>query len=122
MFATVGIVTVISAVLILGGIGLFGLTIWFWRTSRPEPEALAPLEIMSERAYLKSKGVDRAFLLNMVRPASKEEVISVALEHEPVNVAPDIRVKKEKKPRLIEREDESAVETPSPLTTVDPLL
>ena len=122
MFATVGIVTVISAVLILGGIGLFGLTIWFWRTSRPEPEALAPLEIMSERAYLKSKGVDRAFLLNMVRPASKAEVISVALEHEPVNVAPDIRVKKEKKPRLIEREDESAVETPSPLTTVDPLL
>ena len=122
MFATVGIVTVISAVLILGGIGLFGLTIWFWRTSRPEPEALAPLEIMSERAYLKSKGVDRAFLLNMVRPASKAEVISVALEHEPVNVAPDIRVKKEKKPRVIEREDESAVETPSPLTTVDPLL
>jgi len=122
MFATVGIVTVISAVLILGGLGLFGLTIWFWRTSRPEPEALAPLEMMSERAYLKSKGVDRAFLLNMVRPVSKAEVISVALEHEPVNVAPDIRVKKEKKPRLIERDDDSAVETPSPMTTVDPLL
>jgi hypothetical protein len=122
MFATVGIVTVISAVLILGGLGLFGLTIWFWRTSRPEPEALAPLEIMSERAYLKSKGVDRAFLLNMVRPAKEAEVLPVSSEHEPVNVAPDIRVKKEKKPRLIEREDDSAVETPSPTTTVDPLL
>ncbi|CAB5065822.1 unannotated protein [freshwater metagenome] len=122
MFATVGIVTVISAVLILGGIGLFGLTIWFWRTSRPEPEALAPLEIMSERAYLKSKGVDRAFLLNMVRPTSTSEDLPVALQHEPVDVAPDIRVKKEKKPRLIEREDDSSVETPSPMTTVDPLL
>ena len=122
MFATVGIVTVISAVLILGGLGLFGLTIWFWRTSRPEPEALAPLEIMSERAYLKSKGVDRAFLLNMVRPAKEAEILPVSSEHEPVNIAPDIRVKKEKKPRLIEREDDSSVETPSPMTTVDPLL
>ena len=122
MFATVGIVTVISAVLILGGIGLFGLTIWFWRTSRPEPEALAPLEIMSERAYLKSKGVDRAFLLNMVRPTSTSEDLPVALQHEPVNVAPDIRVKTEKKPRLIEREEVPAEETPAPSQTVDPLL
>jgi hypothetical protein len=122
MFATVGIVTVISAVLILGGIGLFGLTIWFWRTSRPEPEALAPLEIMSERAYMKSKGVDRAFLLNMVRPSSKAEELPVHLEHEPVNVAPDIRVKKEKKPRLVEREEESLEENLPPIKTVDPLL
>ena len=122
MFANVGIVTVISAVLILGGIGLFGLTIWFWRTSRPEPEALAPLEIMSERAYLKSKGVDRAFLLNMVRPSSTSEDLPVALQHEPVNVAPDIRVKTEKKPRLIEREEVPAEETPAPSQTVDPLL
>jgi hypothetical protein len=122
MFATVGIVTVISAVLILGGIGLFGLTIWFWRTSRPEPEALAPLEIMSERAYLKSKGVDRAFLLNMVRPSSTSEDLPVALQHESVNVAPDIRVKTEKKPRLIEREEVPAEETPAPSQTVDPLL
>jgi hypothetical protein len=122
MFATVGIVTVISAVLILGGLGLFGLTIWFWRTSRPEPEALAPLEIMSERAYLKSKGVDRAFLLNMVRPAKEAEVLPVSSEHEPVNIAPDIRVKKEKKPRLMERDDLSFDEAPSPIKTVDPLL
>ena len=122
MFATVGIVTVISAVLILGGLGLFGLTIWFWRTSRPEPEALAPLEIMSERAYLKSKGVDRAFLLNMVRPAKEAEGLPVSSEHEPVNIAPDIRVKKEKKPRLIEHEELSFDEAPSPIKTVDPLL
>ena len=121
MFATVGIVTVISAVLILGGIGLFGLTIWFWRTSRPEPEALAPLEIMSERAYLKSKGVDRAFLLNMVRPTSTSEDLPVALQHEPVNVAPDIRVKKEKKPRLIERKEVPTADAQAPVKTVDPL-
>ena len=122
MVATVGIVTVISAVLILGGIGLFGLTIWFWRTSRPEPEALAPLEIMSERTYMKSKGVDRVFLLNMVRPASKAEVLPVSLAHEPVDVAPDIRVKKEKKPRLAARNELFQDEVSSPASSVDPLL
>lgn len=122
MVATVGIVTVISAVLILGGIGLFGLTIWFWRTSRPEPEALAPLEIMSERTYMKSKGVDRVFLLNMVRPASKAEVLPVSLAHEPVDVAPDIRVKKEKKPRLAVRNDLFQDEVSTPASSVDPLL
>ena len=72
MIATVGIVTLISAALIVGGLFLFWLTLWFWKNSRVEPEALAPLEIMSERAYAKSKGVDRAFLLNMVRPSGAE--------------------------------------------------
>ena len=72
LIATVGIVTLISAVLIVGGLFLFWLTLWFWKNSRVEPEALAPLEIMSERAYSKSKGVDRAFLLNMVRPSGAE--------------------------------------------------
>lgn len=122
MVATVGIVTVISAVLILGGIGLFGLTIWFWRTSRPEPEALAPLEIMSERTYMKSKGVDRVFLLNMVRPASKAEVLPISMKHEPVDVAPDIRVKKEKKPRLADRNELFQDEVSTPASSVDPLL
>lgn len=65
MIATVGIVTIISFLLIASGLGLFGLTVWFWKTSRPEPRALARLEVMSERAYRKSKGVDRLFLLKM---------------------------------------------------------
>ena len=73
MVGALGIVRLVSAVLIVGGIALLALTIWFWRTSRPEPTALAPLEIMSERAYRKSKGVDRQFLLHQVRPARLAE-------------------------------------------------
>lgn len=72
VFAEVGIVTLISVLLILGGIGLFGLTIWFWKTSRPEPPALARLEVMSESAYRKSKGVDRQFLLKMAEREARE--------------------------------------------------
>lgn len=74
MLAEVGIVTLISALLILGGIALFGLTIWFWKTSRPEPPALARLEVMSERAYRKSKGVDRQFLLQMAEREARESL------------------------------------------------
>ena len=72
MLAEVGIVTLISVLLIVGGIALFGLTIWFWKTSRPEPPALARLEVMSERAYRKSKGVDRLFLLKMAEREARE--------------------------------------------------
>lgn len=72
VIAEVGIVTLISVLLILGGIALFGLTIWFWKTSRPEPPALARLEVMSERAYRKSMGVDRQFLLQMAEREARE--------------------------------------------------
>lgn len=72
MFAEVGIVTFISILLIIGGLALFGLTVWFWMTSRPEPRALARLEVMSERAYRKSKGVDRLFLLKMAEQEAME--------------------------------------------------
>lgn len=78
MVAALGIVRLVSAVLIVGGVALLVLTIWFWRTSRPEPTALAPLEVMSERAYRKSKGVDRQFLLQQVRPARLAEQESAA--------------------------------------------
>ena len=72
MIATVGIVTIISYLLIAGGIALIGLTVWFWKNSRPEPRALARLEVMSERAYRKSKGVDRLFLLKMAEREAME--------------------------------------------------
>ena len=72
MIATVGIVTIISYLLIAGGIALIGLTVWFWKNSRPEPRALARLEVMSERAYRKSKGIDRLFLLKMAEREAME--------------------------------------------------
>jgi hypothetical protein len=72
VLAEVGIVTLVSVLLIVGGVALFGLTIWFWKTSRPEPPAHARLEVMSERAYRKSKGVDRMFLLKMAEQEARE--------------------------------------------------
>ena len=83
MLAEVGLVTLVSVLLIVGGIALFGLTIWFWKTSRPEPPALARLEVMSERAYRKSKGVDRLFLLQMAEREARESATISSSSTEP---------------------------------------
>jgi hypothetical protein len=81
--AEVGIVTLVSVLLIVGGLALFGLTVWFWKTSRPEPPALARLEVMSERAYRKSTGVDRLFLLKMAEREARESTTKSSAADEP---------------------------------------
>lgn len=83
MVATVGIVTIISYLLIVGGFALIGLTVWFWKNSRPEPRALARLEVMSERAYRKSKGVDRQFLLKMAEQEARQSSSDTPAPAEP---------------------------------------
>lgn len=42
-------------------------TIWFWRSARPEPEALAPLEIMGQRDFRSADEDTRKKMLNTVR-------------------------------------------------------
>jgi hypothetical protein len=53
--------------LLLLATGLAALTIWFWITARPEPEALAPLEIMSQVEFAHSDEETRKQMLNSVR-------------------------------------------------------
>lgn len=42
-FSVIGLVVV--------GVALLAVTAWFWRATRPEPAALAPLEEMGRRRY-----------------------------------------------------------------------
>ena len=53
--------------LFLLAVGLAVLTIWFWISARPEPEALAPLEIMSQAEFAQSDEESRKQMLNSVR-------------------------------------------------------
>jgi hypothetical protein len=53
--------------LLLLAAGLAALTVWFWVTARPEPEALAPLEIMSKADFANSDEETRKQMLNAVR-------------------------------------------------------
>ncbi len=49
------------------GIGLVAVTIWFWNAARPDPEVLAPLEIMGDREFIKASEKEKSRLLNAVR-------------------------------------------------------
>jgi hypothetical protein len=43
----------IAGLLVVAGIALLVLTIWFWRSTRPEHPSLAPLEVMGDRGFTK---------------------------------------------------------------------
>lgn len=49
------------------GVGLVAVTIWFWNAARPDPEVLAPLEIMGDREFVNASENEKAQLLNSVR-------------------------------------------------------
>ena len=50
----------------IGG-GLVGVTIWFWNAARPDPEVLAPLEIMGDRDFVRASDIEKIRLLDAVR-------------------------------------------------------
>ena len=49
------------------GVGLVAVTVWFWNAARPDPEVLAPLEIMGDRVFVKANEKEKTRLLNAVR-------------------------------------------------------
>lgn len=56
-----------AAGLLVIGIGLLVFTILWWRRARQEHPALAPLEVMSGRAWAKAPETDRSRRLDQVR-------------------------------------------------------
>jgi hypothetical protein len=70
-----------------GGLAILGLvllvsTVLWWRGTRPEPEALAPLEVMSQRRWDRASDAERRRLLDEFRPAdaSARRPVPVALD------------------------------------------
>jgi len=49
------------------GAVLVAVTVWFWNLARPDPEVLAPLEIMGDRVFVKASEKEKTRLLNAVR-------------------------------------------------------
>ena len=64
-----GSLALLAIGMIAVGVGLTVVTAWFWYAARPEPEALAPLEIMSERQFVSADDNERKRLLHSVRAA-----------------------------------------------------
>lgn len=62
-------VTSIIALLVALGLGLAMLAVWLYRTTRPDPELLAPLEVMGEHKWRRADPVAQRRTLDDVRPA-----------------------------------------------------
>ncbi len=58
----------IVALLVVLGIALVMLAIWMWRVTRPDPELLAPLEVMGERGWRRADPMGQRRRLDEVRP------------------------------------------------------
>jgi hypothetical protein len=65
-------VTSIAALLVVLGIGLVMLAVWLFRVTRPDPEMLAPLEVMGERKWRRADPVWQRRRLDEVRPDGAE--------------------------------------------------
>ncbi|MHB1091021.1 MAG: hypothetical protein ACYC06_08895 [Ilumatobacteraceae bacterium] len=64
VFAIIQSVAIVALLLIALGSGLSALTWWFWTSARPEPVSLAPLEIMSDRGYIKAGEDERKHMID----------------------------------------------------------
>lgn len=49
------------------GVALVGVTVWFWKSTRPDPEPLAPLELMGTRRWRRADPIERRHQLDEVR-------------------------------------------------------
>ena len=61
-------VTSIIVLLVALGLALVMVAVWLWRSTRPDPELLAPLEVMGERKWRRADPVWQRRRLDEVRP------------------------------------------------------
>ncbi len=78
-------VLAVTIALIVLGVGLLGLTTWFWQVTRPDPEALGPLVAMSGRRFAALGPIEKRRALDGARPASPATEIAPVVDDEPVN-------------------------------------
>ena len=63
------IVVIVTFLLIVLGIGLGVLNVWFWKKTKPDPEALGPLVEMSSRKFAELEPIEQRHRLDQLRPS-----------------------------------------------------
>lgn len=67
------VVLAVTVLLVVAGIALSVVTVWFWRNSRPDPDALGPLLVMSERKFFEVGPIEQRRRLDRARPGVDPE-------------------------------------------------
>ena len=78
------VVLAVTLFLIVAGCALSVITWWFWRNTHPDPEALAPLDVMSARSFRDQGPIEQRRLLDSARPTT----LAVAEMEPPLEVEP----------------------------------
>ena len=93
------IVVIVTFLLIALGIGLGVLNVWFWKKTKPDPEALGPLVEMSSRKFVDLEPIEQRHRLDQLRPslvsAPKIEALPVmqppiSLEEESIDIDTEV--------------------------------
>ena len=73
--ASTNTVLVVTGLLLLAGVAMTGLTVRFWKSTRPDPEALGPLVSMSRRGFVKLDPIEQRRRLDQLRPGVSVPVV-----------------------------------------------
>ena len=57
----------VGIALIITGLALLGVTLWFWRESRPDDPVLGPLEVIGKKEFKDADEATRKELLRRAR-------------------------------------------------------
>ena len=57
----------VGIALIITGLALLGVTLWFWQESRPDDPVLGPLEVIGEKEFKDADEATRKELLRRAR-------------------------------------------------------
>jgi hypothetical protein len=97
---------VVTLLLIALGIGLGVLNVWFWKKTKPDPEALGPLVEMSSRKFAQLEVIEQRHRLDQLRPSL---VSAAQVESLPV-MQPPIDLDDDPQEALIEPVEETAID------------
>jgi hypothetical protein len=110
-------VLVVSVSLVALGAALLGVTVWFWRLTRPDPDALGPLAVMSDRNFWRRGPIEQRRSLDAARPGMvaiaepdvDDAAIEVTSEPEREIHTPELSLEPEPEPE-VEPEPEPELE------------
>lgn len=116
-----------TILLVVGGLVAMGVllavvTVWFWRSTRPDHPALAPLEVMGDRRFAARSAFEQRQILDQVRPEGAEVLRAMPTDDALADrgeAALDLQRLVVETPTTFEDLAEPAAATPTP-TPADP--
>jgi hypothetical protein len=119
------IVVIVTFLLIVLGLGLGVLNVWFWKKTKPDPEALGPLVEMSSRKFAELEPIEQRHRLDQLRPSlvSAPKIEALPVMQPPIAIeedAEDVATEAVDDFEIEEKTDQSSEHIEDPLLLQSP--